>query len=210
MFVTEQLEIAKNQQNCLNPVTIFTNFSHQNTPPPLDFEAHNTLPPPRLNPPKKFKICPSNFTHYCPCQDPQRERLFKVERMLHRERHCPATVGEILRCLVPEPVGYKKPFPWPKSRAQAWFSNVAFKTLTESKKQQNWVRLVGDRLVFPSGGTSFQKGVKGYIDQLNKMMPLESGAFRTVLDTGCGVSKCDCSFIKILNIYVVLTLLNSK
>ncbi|XP_023743048.2 probable methyltransferase PMT19 [Lactuca sativa] len=177
---------TKNQQNCLNPITVFTNFSHQNTPPPLDFKPHNTLLPP---PPQKFQICPANFTHYCPCQDPQRERLFKVEKMLHRERHCPATGGDILRCLVPEPVGYKKPFPWPKSRAQAWFSNVPFKTLTESKKQQNWVRLVGDRLVFPGGGTSFQKGVKGYIDQLKKMVPLESGAIRTVLDTGCGVAS---------------------
>ncbi|KAL4555935.1 hypothetical protein LXL04_038569 [Taraxacum kok-saghyz] len=34
------------------------------------------------------------------------------------------------------------------------------------------------------------------------MVFLESGAIRTVLDTGCGVSKWDCSFIKILNVYV--------
>ena len=108
--------------------------------------------------------------------------------MLHRERHCPEKEGEILRCLVPKPVGYKKPFSWPKSRGEAWFSNVPFKTLTESKKQQNWVRLVGDRLVFPGGGTSFQKGVKGYVDVLKKIVPLQSGAVRTVLDTGCGVS----------------------
>lgn len=111
--------------------------------------------------------------------------------MLHRERHCPVA-GEILRCLVPVPVGYKKPFPWPESRTQAWFSNVPFKTLTESKKQQNWVRLVRDRFVFPGGGTSFQKGVKGYIDVLKKMVPLESGVIRTVLDTGCGVSHNKC------------------
>nr|GEV55365.1 probable methyltransferase PMT19 [Tanacetum cinerariifolium] len=109
--------------------------------------------------------------------------------MLHRERHCPDKEGEILRCLVPKPVGYKKPFSWPKSRGEAWFSNVPFKTLTESKKQQNWVRLVGDRLVFPGGGTSFQKGVKGYVEILKKIVPLQSGAIRTVLDTGCGVAS---------------------
>lgn len=109
--------------------------------------------------------------------------------MLHRERHCPDKEGEILRCLVPKPVGYKKAFSWPKSRGEAWFSNVPFKTLTESKKVQNWVRLVGDRLVFPGGGTSFQKGVKGYVDVLKKIVPLQSGAIRTVLDTGCGVAS---------------------
>lgn len=122
--------------------------------------------------------------------------------MLHRERHCPTTAGEILRCLVPMPVGYKKPFPWPKSRAEAWFSNVPFKRLTESKKQQNWVRLAGDRLVFPGGGTSFQKGVKGYIDLLKKIVPLQSGAIRTALDTGCGVA----SFGDSLMDYNILTM----
>ncbi|KAK1429033.1 hypothetical protein QVD17_11232 [Tagetes erecta] len=185
---------TKTQTSCLNelnPITNFTTLSsltHQNTHPPLNFETHHTLSLPPLNPPEKFNLCPINFTHYCPCQDPIRERKYKVEKFLHRERHCPAT-GETLRCLVPAPVGYKKPFPWPKSRVEAWFSNVPFKTLTESKKQQNWVRLVGDRLVFPGGGTSFKKGVKGYVDVLKKMVPLESGVIRTILDTGCGVAS---------------------
>ncbi|XP_071700700.1 probable methyltransferase PMT19 [Rutidosis leptorrhynchoides] len=178
---------VKIQENCSNH-TKFTTLTQKNTNPPLNFETHHTFTLPPLNPPKKFQLCPENYTHYCPCQDPLREKLFKVEKMLHRERHCPAT-GEILRCIIPAPKGYKKPFPWPKSRAEAWFSNVPFKTLTESKKQQNWVRLVGDRLIFPGGGTSFQKGVKGYVDILKKLVPLESGAIRTVLDTGCGVAS---------------------
>nr|XP_043627376.1 probable methyltransferase PMT19 [Erigeron canadensis] len=178
----------KFQENCLNH-TKFTTLTHQNTRHSLDFQTHHTIPLPPLNSVLKFKICPQNYTHYCPCQDPQRERLFNVEKMLHRERHCPVSTAEILRCLVPAPVGYKKPFPWPKSRSQAWFSNVPFKTLTESKKQQNWVKLVGDRLIFPGGGTSFKQGVKGYIEILKKMVPLESGVIRTALDTGCGVAS---------------------
>nr|GEW89099.1 hypothetical protein [Tanacetum cinerariifolium] len=74
--------------------------------------------------------------------------------MLQRERHYPNKEGQILKCLVPKLVRYKKPFSSPRSRGGAWFSNVPFKTLTESKKQQNWI------------------------------VPLESGAIRTVLDTG--------------------------
>ncbi|KAJ9555441.1 hypothetical protein OSB04_010055 [Centaurea solstitialis] len=172
---------------CPDPTPISTTSHRQNPPPKtLDFEPHNTLPLPPSNPPKKFKTCPANFTHYCPCQDPLREVRFRVEKMLHRERHCPVA-GEILRCLVPKPAGYKWPFPWPKSRGEAWFSNVPFKRLTESKKQQNWVRL---------------KGVKGYVGLLKKLVPLQTGAIRTALDTGCGVA----SFGDSLMDYNILTM----
>jgi hypothetical protein len=91
-------------------------------------------------------------------------------------------------CLVPRPAGYKRPFSWPKSRDYAWFKNLPFKELSEVKKTQNWVRLEGDLLVFPGGGTSFRKGVKGYVDEIKRFVPLKSGSIRTVLDVGCGVS----------------------
>ncbi|XP_076937824.1 putative methyltransferase PMT19 [Bidens hawaiensis] len=166
--------ITTNCSNPPNPITNFTTLTHQTTNPPPKSKTHI----------KKFQFCPPNFTHYCPCQDPHKETLFiNVKKLYHQERHCPT--GEILRCLVPVPVGYKKPFRWPESRSEAWFSNVPFKTLTELKKKQNWVKVVGDRLVFPGGGTSFKEGVKGYVEML-KVVPLESGVIRTVLDTGCG------------------------
>lgn len=89
------------------------------------------------------------------------------------------------------PVGYQKPFPWPQSKDSAWLNNVPFTKLVEYKKSQNWVRLEGDRFVFPGGGTSFPEGVKGYVDALNRLLPvpLESGHIRTALDVGCGVSN---------------------
>lgn len=95
----------------------------------------------------------------------------------------------MVRCLVPKPVGYRMPFPWPKSKQFAWFANVPHKRLVESKKDQNWVRLEGDRLVFPGGGTSFPTGVKGYVDEVARVVPLKTGEVRTALDTGCGVAS---------------------
>ncbi|KAB5525067.1 hypothetical protein DKX38_022816 [Salix brachista] len=86
------------------------------------------------------------------------------------------------------PDAYKRPFSWPKSRDYAWFKNLPFKKLCEVKKTHNWVRLEGDLLVFPDGGTSFRKGVKGYVDEIKRFVPLRSGSIRTVLDVGCGVS----------------------
>lgn len=91
--------------------------------------------------------------------------------------------------MVPNPSGYKTPFPWPDSRNYAWFKNVPFKKLAEFKKTQNWIRLEGDRFVFPGGGTSFPGGVKDYVDVIMKVLPLASGSIRTVLDVGCGVSS---------------------
>nr|QTZ19444.1 putative methyltransferase PMT19 [Bixa orellana] len=180
------------------------NFTtHNRFSPPLDFEPHHSLPLPPEAPQSLslFDFCSKNFTNYLPCHDPSREKLFHVERFFHRERHCPGN-GERVRCLIPKPNGYKRPFPWPKSRDIAWFNNVPFKKLVDYKKSQNWVRLVGDRFVFPGGGTSFPMGAKGYVDLIKKVLPLKSGRIRTVLDVGCGVA----SFGAVLMDYNILTM----
>jgi len=136
-----------------------------------------------------FEFCSTNYTNYCPCEDPKRQKKFPKKNYFRKERHCPQN-NERLTCLIPKPIGYKKPFPWPNSKDNAWFSNVPFTKLVDYKKSQNWIRLDGDRFVFPGGGTSFPDGVKGYVDDLKKLLPvdLESGRIRTVLDVGCGVS----------------------
>lgn len=169
----------------------------------LDFEAHHILPLPqeRSQSGGFFELCPANFTHYCPCQDPSRAKEFDVTKFFHRERHCPGS-HQALRCLVPRPKGYRRPFPWPKSRDYAWFNNVPFPKLSVYKKSQNWVRVEGDRLVFPGGGTSFPKGVKDYVDEIRRVVPLKSGNIRTALDVGCGVASFGASLMD----YNILTM----
>ncbi|XP_068661358.1 probable methyltransferase PMT19 isoform X2 [Aristolochia californica] len=157
----------------------------------LDFETHHraSLPSNPFSDFPPLNLCPENFTHYCPCQDLTRmTRLYSRENVVYKERHCPEK-GEVVRCLIPKPAGYRTPFPWPASRDLAWFANVPFKTLTVTKGSQNWVRLEGNKLVFPGGGTSFQAGVKGYVDGIRRFVPLKKGTVRTVLDIGCGVAS---------------------
>ncbi|KAE9604861.1 putative S-adenosyl-L-methionine-dependent methyltransferase [Lupinus albus] len=150
-----------------------------------------------------FDFCTTNYTNYCPCHDPKIQKRFKNTNHFRKERHCPNT-NERLKCLIPIPKGYKTPFHWPKSKDNAWFRNVPFTKLLQYKKSQNWVRLEGQKLVFPGGGTSFPDGVKGYVDALNKVLPLtfKSGLIRTVLDVGCGVA----SFGAYLMDYEILTM----
>lgn len=155
---------------------------------PSSPSIHENLQPQQLH--FDFEFCPDNYTNHCPCQDPMRQRRFPKAKMFRKERHCPQS-NQRLRCLIPTPTGYQTPFPWPKSKDTAWFSNVPFPKLVEYKKSQNWVRLEGNRFVFPGGGTSFPEGVKAYVNALKRLLPvpLESGDVRTVLDVGCGVSE---------------------
>ncbi|KAJ4798849.1 S-adenosyl-L-methionine-dependent methyltransferases superfamily protein [Rhynchospora pubera] len=160
--------------------------------PPLQFLPQHTLPLPTssLSPPlPPLPFCPSNFTHHCPCQNPSRERLYPTRDLEHRERHCPVAPADKYKCRIPRPHGYKTPPRWPMSRDRAWFKNVPSKRLSEAKKDQNWVRVEGDWLVFPGGGTSFATGVKRYVDQMSKIIPLRNGEIRTALDIGCGVAS---------------------
>ncbi|EMS59429.1 putative methyltransferase PMT17 [Triticum urartu] len=74
-------------------------------------------------------------------------------------------------------------------RDVAWFANVPHKELTVEKAVQNWIRVDGDKLRFPGGGTMFPHGADAYIDDIGKLIPLHDGSIRTALDTGCGVAS---------------------
>ena len=50
--------------------------------------------------------------------------------------------------------------------AQIWYSNVPHPGLVSYKKDQNWVKKAGDKLIFPGGGTQFKHGAMHYIDHL--------------------------------------------
>jgi hypothetical protein len=156
-----------------------------------DFSPHHTaaFDPSASSPaeaPKRFRACPAKYSEYTPCEDVARSLRYPRDRLVYRERHCPVA-EELLRCLVPAPPGYRSPFPWPRSRDVAWFANVPHRELTVEKAVQNWIRVDGDKLRFPGGGTMFPHGADAYIDDIGKIIPLLNGSIRTALDTGCGV-----------------------
>ncbi|KAL4188203.1 hypothetical protein AMTRI_Chr09g42910 [Amborella trichopoda] len=159
----------------------------------LDFERHHMAEPDsesdaaaakaRLFPP-----CEPRLSEYTPCEDRDRSLKFERERLIYRERHCPEK-GELLKCRIPAPFGYKRPFPWPQSRDFAWFNNVPHRELSVEKAVQNWIRVEGERFRFPGGGTMFPRGADAYIDDIEKLVPLRNGSIRTAIDTGCGVAS---------------------
>ncbi|KAL4566194.1 hypothetical protein LXL04_030305 [Taraxacum kok-saghyz] len=106
----------------------------------------------------------------------------------HRERHCPT---ESPTCLVPLPKGYKTPIMWPRSRDQIWYNNVPHTKLAAVKGHQNWVKVTGEYLSFPGGGTQFKNGALHYIDHIAKSFPDIKWGKRTrvILDVGCGVAS---------------------
>ena len=177
--------------SCASPTpTVSAGSSSPSSAGPLDFAAHHTAEgmeaeaAPRQ---RAYEACPAKYSEYTPCEDVDRSLRFSRDRLVYRERHCPSSDAERLRCLVPAPRGYRNPFPWPASRDVAWFANVPHKELTVEKAVQNWIRVDGDKLRFPGGGTMFPNGADAYIDDIAKIIPLLDGSIRTALDTGCGV-----------------------
>ncbi|KAM7514739.1 hypothetical protein LguiA_004322 [Lonicera macranthoides] len=127
---------------------------------------------------------------YIPCLDNLQaiRKLPSTEHYEHRERHCP---HEAPTCLVPLPEGYRQPIKWPRSRGQIWFSNVPYTKLAVVKGHQNWVKVDGDHLTFPGGGTQFPRGALHYIDFIQKSLPkiVWGKRIRVILDVGCGVAS---------------------
>lgn len=155
----------------------------------LDFAVHHSADASAaLSPPARhFPPCAAELSEYTPCEDLRRSLKFERDRLIYRERHCPEQ-GEILKCLIPAPKGYRTPFPWPASRELAWFANVPHKELTVEKAVQNWIRVEGDKFRFPGGGTMFPNGADAYIDDIDRLISLRDGSIRTAIDTGCGVT----------------------
>ncbi|KAJ0951656.1 putative S-adenosyl-L-methionine-dependent methyltransferase [Helianthus annuus] len=127
---------------------------------------------------------------YIPCLDNLEaiRHLHGRSHYEHRERHCPEDPPT---CLVPLPVGYKTPIKWPRSREQIWYSNVPHTKLAEVKGHQNWVKVSGEYLTFPGGGTQFKNGALHYIDFIQDSLGDIAWGKRTrvILDVGCGVAS---------------------
>lgn len=166
------------------------NNNNSNSVTTLDFAVHHGAEDSAFAAPQRrdFPACDAKYSEYTPCEDVARSLKFTRDRLIYRERHCPAK-GEELRCLIPAPAGYRNPFPWPASREVAWFANVPHKELTVEKAVQNWIHVEGDKFRFPGGGTMFPNGADAYIDDIGRLINLRDGSIRTAIDTGCGVAS---------------------
>nr|GLL19192.1 probable methyltransferase PMT27 [Ipomoea trifida] len=105
---------------------------------------------------------------YIPCLDNEKA-LAKIrgrQHYEHRERHCPTD----------PPI---------------WYPNVPHTLLAEFKGHQNWVKVSGEFITFPGGGTQFIHGALHYIDFIQQAVPdIAWGKHtRVVLDVGCGVAS---------------------
>ncbi|XP_043725471.1 probable methyltransferase PMT15 [Telopea speciosissima] len=157
--------------------------------PSLDFTTHHAADDsPTTMVTKHYPPCDIKYSDYTPCEDTKRSLEFDRDKLIYRERHCPKR-GELLKCRVPAPFGYKYPFKWPMSRDYVWYANVPHKELTVEKAVQNWIRFDGDRFKFPGGGTMFPNGADAYIDDIGELINLKDGSIRTAVDTGCGVAS---------------------
>ncbi|KAK4346896.1 hypothetical protein RND71_033235 [Anisodus tanguticus] len=142
-------------------------------------------------PEQNWQLCKAEAgADYIPCLDNEEaiKKLKTTKHYEHRERHCPQ---EPPTCLVPLPQGYQTPIEWPKSRDKIWYHNVPHTLLAEVKGHQNWVKVSGEFLTFPGGGTQFIHGALHYPDFVQEAVPdIAWGKHtRVVLDVGCGVTS---------------------
>ncbi|KAI8540347.1 hypothetical protein RHMOL_Rhmol09G0256000 [Rhododendron molle] len=154
----------------------------------LDFSSHHSAAAAVTDFVRTYPPCAAKYMEYTPCEDARRSLKFMRDRLIYRERHCPGK-GDLLKCRVPAPHGYRTPFKWPASRDLVWYANVPHKELTVEKAEQNWIRYERDRFRFPGGGTMFPNGADAYIDDIGKLINLADGSIRTAIDTGCGVAS---------------------
>jgi SAM-dependent methyltransferase len=138
-----------------------------------------------------WKLCNSSAgADYIPCLDNVAaiKKLKTDKHYEHRERHCPEVAPT---CLVPAPPEYREPIRWPHSRDKIWYYNVPHTKLAEYKGHQNWVKVSGEYLTFPGGGTQFKHGALHYIELIQNSFPDVAWGrqSRVVLDVGCGVAS---------------------
>lgn len=126
------------------------------------------------------------------------KKLRTTKHYEHRERHCPEepptclvplpegykrpiewpksrdkVILFILNCTTPNHLYLTKMhvclLPSRAVFLQVWYSNVPHTRLAEYKGHQNWVKVSGDYLLFPGGGTQFKNGALHYIDTIQQV-----------------------------------------
>ncbi|XP_051127932.1 probable methyltransferase PMT26 [Andrographis paniculata] len=165
-------------------------FSTQATTSKNEKEAQTSSTPENKNT-YSWKLCKTYAgPDYIPCLDNLAaiNKLRTTKHYEHRERHCPENPPT---CIVPVPQGYQRPIEWPSSRDKIWYHNVPHTKLAEYKGHQNWVKVSGEFLTFPGGGTQFKHGALHYIDFIQESVPdiAWGKQSRVVLDVGCGVAS---------------------
>jgi len=63
---------------------------------------------------------------------------------------------------------------------QIWYHNVPHTKLAVVKGHQNWVKVSGEYLTFPGGGTQFRHGAMHYIDFIQEVTFLTFPLFPSV------------------------------
>ncbi|CAM8876316.1 unnamed protein product [Rhodiola kirilowii] len=188
---TTDLFLAGSQAELLNETTTQNGtWKTQDSESKTEKEAQKTSDSKQENT-FSWKLCNTTAgPDFIPCLDNLKaiRNLKSTKHYEHRERHCPA---EGPTCLVPLPEGYQRPVEWPKSRAKIWYSNVPHTKLAEVKGHQNWVKVSGEYLTFPGGGTQFKHGATHYIEFIEQCVPdiAWGKRSRVVLDIGCGVAS---------------------
>lgn len=72
----------------------------------------------------------------------------------------------------------------------------------EYKKDQNWVKKIGNYFVFPGGGTQFRDGVNRYIEFIEQVLCLFVAFFSFVYKISVAVAPL---ISRLLGIYSLLT-----
>ncbi|XP_051123832.1 probable methyltransferase PMT10 [Andrographis paniculata] len=141
---------------------------------------------------EKFRVCEDSLSNYIPClgNAESSSRLNSSTKVEQYKRHCHEN-GRGLDCLVPWPKGYKLHIPWPKSRDQVLFDNLAFVHSDFDKDDQNWISRKDDKIILKRGVNQFILDVDRYLDQISKMVPEIAFGKRTrvSLDIGSGVAS---------------------
>ncbi|XP_068651576.1 probable methyltransferase PMT28 [Aristolochia californica] len=85
----------------------------------------------------------------------------------------------------------KRPISWPDNRIKILDHNVPHTKLAVVKRHQNWVKVTGEYLAFPGGGTQFKHGALHYVDFVQETLPdiAWGKRSRVVLEVGCGVAS---------------------
>lgn len=91
---------------------------------------------------------------------------------------------------------------------QIWYHNVPHTLLAQVKGHQNWVKVSGEFLTFPGGGTQFIHGALHYIDYIQEVVLFTSINVNPELLTKLASFK-DTNLGRNIHIFCQLTLLKS-
>ncbi|XP_020524861.1 probable methyltransferase PMT11 isoform X3 [Amborella trichopoda] len=140
------------------------------------------------------------MVNYVPCRDNFHgvKKILSVSRGKSFDRYCPSE-SNLWFCLVPSPINYKLPLPWPESLSEVWIGNFPPSTLVRDGIKRNFFTQNKEKLRVQDDTQAHE--LSKYLSKIHPNVT-PGVHIKIILDVGSGLGRIGAAFHNVSSLHI--------